>query len=64
MYKNQKVALLATTTGIVCSLIFAYTVYYLRYSAQLNFKEWDMDTVTTADFTVQINITEKIWKKW
>ena len=27
-------------------------------------KVWDVQTVTTADFAVQIKITEKVWDKW
>ena len=27
-------------------------------------KNWDIETVTTADFAVQVKISEKVWTKW
>jgi hypothetical protein len=30
----------------------------------MDFKLWDIQTVTTADFAVQIVINEKVWDKW
>ena len=61
---NKKTGLLAALTAITCCLIFRYAIYYLRYSAQLEFKRWDVGTVTTADFTVQVTFTDTMWLKW
>ena len=30
----------------------------------LNYKKWDMKTVTAADYTIQIPISQQIWKDW
>ena len=27
-------------------------------------KSWDIETVTTADFAVQVKISDKVWAKW
>ena len=34
------------------------TVYYLTKTSSLNYKLWDLKTTTSADFTVEIVITE------
>ena len=60
----MKIGLLAALTGITASLLFSYVVYYLKYSSQLDFKKWDVGTVTTADFTVQVTFTDTMWAKW
>lgn len=45
-------------------LSYSYVIYYLRRASELNFKKWDVSSVTTADFTVQVIIREEIWKCW
>ena len=51
-------------TGVIISFYFVACVYYLRKSALLNYKLWDLNTVTPVDWTVQINISRKVWIKW
>jgi len=43
---------------------YSYTIYYLDKSSTLDFKKWDVNTVTVSDFTVQITITNMVWAKW
>ena len=62
--ENQKIAWLVATLGVVSCLIFTYTIWYLRRSAQLNFKRWDIETVTSADFTIQVNFSKNLWSNW
>ena len=64
VYDNRKVGLLVALTAITAGLIFSYALYYLRYSALLEFKKWDVGTVTTADFTAQVTFTQGMWDKW
>ena len=51
-------------TGVIISLYFVACIYYLRKSAILNYKLWDLNTVTPVDWTVQINISRIVWIKW
>lgn len=40
------------------SLIFLIMIFYLHTVAKLEYKLWDVDTVTPADFTVEYLITD------
>jgi hypothetical protein len=35
---------------------------FLQSTAQLDFKLWDLSTVTAADFTAELVIKEDMWK--
>ena len=41
--------------------LFFYGIYHLQKVASLNFKTWDMNTVTVADFTIQMTIPLEVW---
>jgi len=47
-----------TCLGIFISFIFLCAVYYLFESSKIDYKMWDVDTVTAADFTVESIISE------
>jgi hypothetical protein len=47
--------------GIFISLIFLILIFYLYKTSLLDYKLWDVNTVTPADFTVEYIITEQIW---
>ena len=49
---------------VISCWAFNCTIYYLKKSSKLQYKNWDVKSVTVADFTVQIQITEKIWDQW
>ena len=54
--------------GIVCIGTFAVTIYmlavfYLHQTADLDFKMWDISTLTAADFTAEMTITEDMWNE-
>lgn len=50
-----------TCSAVVGGLLFTFVIYYLRISANLNFKLWDLKTVTAADFTVEVSFTKEMW---
>jgi len=64
LISNQHIGLGASIAGIICCLMFSFLVYFLRKAAVLNYKLWDISTVTTADFTVQVTFSDKMWPKW
>ena len=39
-------------------------VSYLSKTSSLDYKLWDVNTVTAADFTVEFEITEILWNKF
>lgn len=47
--------------GIFISLIFLTLIFYLYKTSLLDYKLWDVNTVTPADFTVEYIITEQAW---
>ena len=56
--------LIIAALGLIICWAYAYTIYYLDKSSSLDFKKWDVNTVTVSDFTVQITITKMVWAKW
>ena len=44
--------------------IFLFYIYYLRILSEIDAKTWDIQTVTTADFAVEVKIPDKVWKLW
>ena len=49
-------------SAIFISFLFLLTTYYLSQTSYIDFKMWDVDTVTAADFTVEYQIPAKVWE--
>ena len=52
---------------ISCSFIFIAMIfwvvnYYLNATQDLDYKVWDVNTVTASDLTISWNITEANWR--
>ena len=45
-------------------MLYTLTIYYLSNTSYLDFKLWDVYTVTPADFTVEMHISKKMWKNF
>lgn len=43
------------------SLLFLILIFYLYTTSKLDYKLWDVNTVTAADFTAEYIITEQAW---
>ena len=43
-------------TSIIACLVYSYVIYYKKVISEIEEKQWDLSTVTTADFTVDIEI--------
>jgi len=39
-------------------------IFYLKQEAKFEYQQWDANTATAADFAVQIEITDTMWKKF
>ena len=61
---NQKrdVGLLVACLGIFSCFLLMLTVTYMKQSSVLEFQIWDFSTVTAGDFTVEMKISELMWK--
>lgn len=62
--EQQKNGLWVASTAIIVCIFYRCVLYFLRTTASINYKLWDINTVTAADFTIEIDIPEIIWKKW
>ena len=60
----MKKALYVTMTAIISCFAYFYTLYFIESTSQWNEKKWDMKTVTSSDFTVEISIPNKVWDAW
>lgn len=55
VYKqSQKVGAFVAMIMVISCWAFNCTIYYLKKSSKLQYKNWDVKSVTVADFTVQI----------
>lgn len=50
--------------GILACSIFSLVVYYLFKVAKIEYKEWDINTVTAGDFTVEYIVTDNCWNEF
>ena len=48
--------------GIFMSLTFLILLFYLMSMSAIQFKEWDVGTVTASDFTVEYVIPKSVWR--
>lgn len=56
--------LLIATMGVFISLFFVVYVDYLRATFKNLNIEWDVKTITAGDYSVEVDITEKMWKNF
>lgn len=52
------------TIGVFIALIFLLILRNLRTATKIKRLEWDLSTVTAADYTVQMPINKKAYLKW
>lgn len=61
MTAKRREGLVVSCVGIFISFVFLCGVYYLHETAKLDYKLWDVDTVTAADFTVESPVSQIMW---
>jgi hypothetical protein len=61
--KYDKVAL---STAIIMLIAFLYMliIYYLRKTSRLDQLEYDMNTISAGDFTVELDITKPMYDEF
>ena len=50
--------------GLFICFVFMCTTYYLSKTSYIDYKLWDVFTVTAADFTVEYEITKALWDRF
>lgn len=61
---KRRQALIVICLGIFISLLYLLSLHYQEKTAALDYKAWDVDTVTAADFTVETFITQAQWNSF
>jgi hypothetical protein len=49
--------------GCFAMSVYILAVYYLQYTAKLDYAKWDISTTTAADFTAEMTITDEMWNE-
>lgn len=60
--KNDGYKLVACAMAI--GMIFNGTLLFLSSQTKKDFKEWDKETVTPADYTLELDITPSMYEKF
>jgi len=50
--------------GVLLVLIYLTVLHYFKRQSALTQLKWDVMTVTPGDYTVQLEITEEMWKNF
>lgn len=50
--------------AILATLIWLSEIYATEVRDKLNSVFYDLATITTSDFTIEVKLTETVWKKW
>jgi hypothetical protein len=50
--------------GVLLVLIYLTVLHYFKRHSALTQLKWDVMTVTPGDYTVQLEITEEMWKNF
>lgn len=58
----QKAALFAVFIGLLMTLKFTAALSYLQKMLSHQYKKWDVDTCTPADYTIKLKISEVMYR--
>ena len=50
--------------GVFACLIFLTVIYYLKHISNLKNIDWDVQTITAGDYTVEMGISPEAYKKF
>ena len=62
--KRKVQGLTIASMGVFIALFFVVYVDYLRATFKNLNIEWDVKTITAGDYSVEVEITDKMWKKY
>lgn len=55
---------MVSCTFVLIALVFWIFNSYMTRTSVLNFKKWDVNNITAADFTAEYTITNDIWQEY
>ena len=61
--KRQE-ALFIVWVNIFCGLLLFIILRFFRVKTEIEFKEWDMDTVTVSDYAAEFHVKEKMYQNF
>ena len=50
--------------GIFIALFFVSFINYLKSVFKITAVEWDVKTITAGDYSVEVQITKRMWQKF
>ena len=56
--------LIAACLGMTMIFVFQLVLFYSESTANLDYKQWDIQTCTPADFTVMMEISDSMMKEF
>lgn len=59
LHKKREQALLASCTNIFCALTLLAVIKYRQGSISIEKREWDLQTVTASDYTLELKFTKE-----
>lgn len=64
LYLKRMQGLVIVCLNILIGLIFVTMLRYFRRKTKIEFKQWDMDTVTVSDFTAELPIKKEMFENF
>ncbi len=61
---KRREALIVVSISVFVALLFLLAIYYNEKTCMLDYKLWDVDTVTVGDFTVETAISRRMWEEF
>ena len=59
---NNEVAIFIVLIGILMTLCYFMVLDYLEKTSKIDFKAWDLNTCTAADYSVELRIPLEVYK--
>lgn len=54
---KREQGLLISCVASFTAIVFLIVIFYLSKTSVLDYKEWDVETLTASDYTVEYNVT-------
>ena len=61
---NKEIAMFIILESMLIAVLWSSSIFYWRKTGALNMKQWDLNTVTSGDFTIQIDFSMELWNTW
>lgn len=61
MNSKRELGLVVSICGCFAALFFLVVIWYLQKVNDVDFMKWDIDNLTSSDFTIEYEITKQMW---